>query len=70
MPTTDLHISRSWGADTFAPECGCELLPCGHVSAQNADPGCEQHSFEGLAFKTLRSIHTPDNCPATKETND
>lgn len=70
MQTIDLHISRSWGADSFAPDCGCNLLACGHVSAKQASSDCQQHSFDGLAGKTLRSIHTPDNCPTREETND
>jgi hypothetical protein len=56
------HISRAWGEDPFAPECGCEKLPCGHVSMSAAnEKGCAQHSIP--AFKTIRSNHPADKCP-------
>lgn len=57
----DTHISRGWGPDPFAPDCGCELLPCGHVSMKKANElGCEQHSIP--AMKTIRNSHPEDYC--------
>lgn len=62
------HISRSWGKDAFAPQCGCTLLPCGMVEAeQGTHLGCDQHSWD--AGKTIRSNHDIAHCPAIEWTD-
>lgn len=59
----DWHVCRSWSPpDPFAPECGCDLLPCGHVDGAKAGD-CEQHSV--AAMRTIRSAHRPRFCPTT-----
>lgn len=56
----DWHICRTWDPpDPFAPECGCPLLPCGHVSS-DASGDCEQHGIE--AAKSMRSGHRQKFC--------
>lgn len=57
------HISRSWGKDAFAPQCGCTLLPCGMVDTEEGDRlECDQHA--GMAGKTIRSSHDRAQCPS------
>lgn len=55
------HISRSWGDDVFAPECGCVLLECGKVDASAAqERGCHQHDPQHA--RTIRSQHPANAC--------
>lgn len=57
----DTHISRNWTTDPFAPECGCTLLPCGHVSLREAcEKECDQHSI--MAMRTIRNSHPEESC--------
>ena len=58
------HVSRSWPASGTPMEdaCPCPQEPCGHVRWDRIDPDCPQHSLR--AGKTLRSSHTPADCPA------
>ena len=59
--TDDVHISRSWGRDRFAPDCGCALLVCGHVSAKEGqERKCFQH--DPAQARTLRSQHPAGAC--------
>lgn len=58
---SDRHISRNWDRDPFAPECGCTLLECGHVSLTDAmRRRCDQHD-PGSA-RTIRSQHDAGAC--------
>ncbi len=59
---SDLHVSRAFGPDPFAPGCGCALLPCGMVSFAAANAiKCEQHSIQ--ASRTVRASHREWDCP-------
>lgn len=53
------HISRGWGRDPFAPECGCTVLACGFVEPRNE---CDQHGL--MSGKTIRGGHAASECPA------
>lgn len=56
----DWHLCRSWNPpDPFAPDCGCALLPCGHVSSDAAGD-CAQHGI--AACKSMRSGHRARFC--------
>lgn len=59
-----MHVCRSWSPpDPFAPECGCEVLQCGHVDIEVATTArCEQHGIN--AAKAIRSGHDGARCPA------
>jgi hypothetical protein len=62
----DEHISRSWPT-TGTPiedECPCPQEPCGHVARDRIDPDCPQHPIQRA--KTIRSCHTPENCPGER----
>lgn len=52
-----MHVSRGWNEDPFAPDCGCDLAPCGLVVPR---AGCVQHDNS----KTIRQAHPTDECPA------
>lgn len=56
------HILRSWTPpDPFAPECGCDVAPCGFVIPGNR---CEQH---GVTGRTIRNAHHENDCPARED---
>jgi hypothetical protein len=60
-PRSDRHISRGWIADPFEPDCGCTLLECGHVDADQAvTRRCEQHDPQ--FSRTIRSQHEGARC--------
>lgn len=60
---SEWHVGRNWVApDPFAPDCGCEVLPCGLVDAAKANElECDQHSI--LASRTIRTSHLLSDCP-------
>lgn len=53
------HIGRSWSGTKLEDDCPCEKAPCG--LAISRDDSCPEHS--PLAIKTIRQMHTEDNCP-------
>lgn len=53
------HIGRSWSGTRLEDDCPCEKAPCGLVASM--DDSCPQHS--PFAIKTIRQMHTEDNCP-------
>lgn len=59
--TSPWHLSRGWGADPYAPECGCEVAPCGHVIDGKVNPDCAQHPIDRM--KSFRSVHRERFCP-------
>lgn len=56
------HVGRSWSGTELEDVCPCEKAPCGLVVSTNSS--CPQHS--PLAIKTIRQMHTEDNCPGGK----
>lgn len=70
-----MHIGRHWpsiyrlpGATTIEDECPCPVEPCGHVAHDKIDPDCPQHALD--AMKTMRSRHSPEECPGAPESDD
>lgn len=53
------HIGRSFSGTRLEDDCPCLKAPCGLVSDPSDE--CDQHAL--LAGKTLRQIHSSENCP-------
>jgi hypothetical protein len=62
----DLHISRSFPSTGTPLEdnCPCPQEPCGHVRRDRVVDECQQHPISRM--KTLRSVHTPEECPGKR----
>lgn len=62
----EIHIGRSWTGNSLEQECPCPKAACGLVQAEDNNMSltndCSEHSF--LAAKTIRQIHSSENCPA------
>ena len=56
------HVGRSWSGTRLEDDCPCEKASCGLVAS--IDDSCPQHS--PVAIKTIRQMHTEDNCPGEK----
>lgn len=62
--TTGMHVSRAWGRDPFAPDCGCSFAVCGLVVARS---DCTQH---GPAFSmSICQGHAAEDCPGRSRTD-
>lgn len=59
---TEMHIGRGWTGNSLEQDCPCPKAACGLVKTIEPlyNNGCEQHS----GMKTLRQIHSEENCPA------
>lgn len=62
LDLTQLHVGRSWVGTPLEDDCPCKKAPCGLVDFSGADPSCTEHPINRC--KTLRQIHTKDNCPS------
>ena len=56
------HIGRSWSGTKLEDDCPCVKASCGLVAS--IDDNCGQHS--PFAAKTIRQMHTEDDCPGEK----
>ncbi len=59
------HVSRHWsGPGPLEEDCPCPKEPCGFVAGDRADWECDQHHWRFA--KSMRSGHSPENCPGPK----
>lgn len=56
------HIGRSFAGTALEDLCPCPKEKCGLVNADNVSEDCDQHPI--IRSKTLRQIHTSENCVA------
>lgn len=60
----NLHVGRGFEGNDLERDCPCGKAPCGLVDSRLVDQDCVEH---GDRFtKTLRQMHTPNQCPANQ----
>lgn len=64
----NFHFGRAWTGHAVEDECPCPQASCGlAVPGLTPDVFCDQHNPEDpLWARTMRQIHTSDNCPANR----
>lgn len=64
MSEPEYHIGRSWTGTALEDDCPCPKASCGLVVSSKIKSDCPQHSL--VATKTIRQMHSEDNCPKEK----
>lgn len=61
-----LHMGRAWTGHAIEDDCPCDQAACGlAVPGNNPDRVCDQHNpADWRDARTMRRIHTADQCPS------
>lgn len=62
-------MGRSWTVHVIEDECPCPKAPCGLAMPDGQPAGsCPEHNpADPLMSKTMRQLHTSEQCPGRAE---